>query len=123
MWRRGGVRRLSHRWRQFQIDYKGKGWVSGKSHSYKATLAHKGKTLRTYEGTWTGIGKLSKTDEVFTDATVPKIEVTVKPIEEQGEWESRLLWDKVAKGIRSGDYDNASKEKSKIEVRLPFFAV
>jgi len=97
------------------IDYKGKGWVSGKSHSYKATLAKNGKAVRSYEGTWTGIGKVAKTDEVFTDATVPKMEVTVKDIDQQGEWESRRLWSKVAQGIRSGDYENASKEKSRIE--------
>ncbi len=99
-----------------QIDYKGKGWVSGKSHSYKAVLAYHGKTVRSFEGTWTGIGKVAKSEEVFTDATVPKVEVSVKPIEQQSEWESRRLWDKVARGIRSGDYDNASKEKSSIEV-------
>jgi hypothetical protein len=64
------------------------GWVSGKAHSYKATLAHNGKTVKHYEGTWTGVGKVAKSEEVFTDSTVPKTEVSVKPIEEQGEWES-----------------------------------
>jgi hypothetical protein len=98
------------------IDYKGKGWVSGKAHSYKAVLSHNGKTVRSYEGTWTGIGKVAKSDEVFTDSTVPKDEVSVKPIEQQGEWESRRLWSKVANGIRTGDYDAASREKSRIEV-------
>lgn len=97
------------------IEYKGKGWVSGKPHSYKAIISQHGKAVRTYEGSWTGIGKVAKTDEVFTDATVPKVEVTVKPIEEQGEWESRKLWAKVANGIRTGDYDAASKEKTRIE--------
>jgi len=97
------------------IDYKGKGWVSGKAHSYKATLTHNGKSVKSYEGTWTGIGKVHKTEEVFTDSTVPKTEVSVKPIEEQGEWESRRLWSKVANGIRTGDYDAASRDKSRIE--------
>ncbi|KAJ9112671.1 hypothetical protein QFC22_006173 [Naganishia vaughanmartiniae] len=97
------------------IDYKGKGWVSGKAHSYKATLAHNGKTVRSYEGTWTAIGKVAKSDEIFTDATVPKTEVTVKPIEEQSDWESRKLWRATAQGIRSGDYDAASRDKSRIE--------
>lgn len=100
------------------IDYKGKGWVSGKAHSYKATLAHKGKTVRSYEGTWTSIGKVSKSDEIFTDATVPKTEVSVKPIEEQSEWESRRLWRATAQGIRSGDYDAASRDKSRIEASI-----
>ena len=41
--------------------------------------------------------------------------MTVKPIVEQCEWESRRLWGAVAKGIREGDFDTASKEKSQIE--------
>ena len=41
--------------------------------------------------------------------------MTVKPIAEQSEWESRRLWGAVAKGIREGDFDTASKEKSQIE--------
>lgn len=97
------------------------GWVSGKAHSFKAHLTHHGKAVRTYEGTWTGLSHISKTDQVFTDSTVPKVEVTVKPIEEQGEWESRKLWSKVAHGIRTADYDTASREKSRIEVRLAAF--
>ena len=55
---------------------------------------------------------------MFVDVTGPKEEVTVKPIEEQGEWETRKLWELVAKGIRTGDYDLASREKTKIEVSL-----
>jgi len=97
------------------IEYRGKGWVSGKPHSYKAVLSHNGTTLKTYEGSWTGIGKVRGTEQVFTDGTVPRIEVTVKPIDEQGEWESRKLWKKVADGIRTGDYDFASKDKTRIE--------
>lgn len=92
------------------------GWVSGKAHQYKAVLSHNGKTVKTFDGDWTGHGYLHKTKEVFTDATVPKIEVSVKPVEQQGEWESRRLWNKVATGIRTGDYDAASREKSRIEV-------
>jgi len=40
----------------------------------------------------------------------------VKPIEQQGNWESRRLWEKVAKGIRSGNYDAAAQDKTRIEV-------
>ena len=42
------------------------------------------------------------------------------PIEEQDEWESRKLWCLVAKGIREGDFETASREKSKIEVIISF---
>lgn len=40
----------------------------------------------------------------------------MKPIEQQGNWESRRLWEKVAKGIRSGNYDAAAQDKTRIEV-------
>ena len=53
---------------------------------------------------------------VFTDVTGPKEEVTVQPVEEQGEWESRALWLKVARGIRERDFETAAREKSHIEV-------
>jgi hypothetical protein len=52
----------------------------------------------------------------FHDVTEAKEEVTVKPIGEQDEWESRRLWCAVAKGIREGDFETASREKSCIEV-------
>jgi hypothetical protein len=35
---------------------------------------------------------------------------------EMGEFETRKLWEVVAKGIREGDFEIASKEKSRIEV-------
>ena len=63
---------------------------------------------------------MPKTGPIFLDTDAPKEEVTVKPISEQGEWESRKLWEKVAKGIRSGNYDEAAKEKTRIEVSLHF---
>ncbi|ORX36095.1 hypothetical protein BD324DRAFT_630144 [Kockovaella imperatae] len=96
------------------IDYKGKGYFSGKSHTFKATLTQDGhKNLQTYEGQWTGVSHAGK--QVFLDTSAPKEEVVVKPISEQGEWESRRLWEKVARGIRSGNYDEAAKEKTRIE--------
>lgn len=52
----------------------------------------------------------------FTDVQGAKEEVTVALVDEQDEWESRRLWRYVAKGIREGDFEAASREKSKIEV-------
>lgn len=37
---------------------------------------------------------------------------------EMGDFETRKLWAQVAKGIREGDFETASKEKSRIEVCL-----
>lgn len=103
-----------------QIEYKGKGYFSGKSHSFKAGLSPPGTLTpkHTFEGTWHQTSKDVRTGALFTDVTGPKEEVTTKEVEDQDEWESRRLWRWVAKGIRDGDFDAASKEKSKIEVRV-----
>ncbi|KAI6120336.1 hypothetical protein EDD16DRAFT_1577501 [Pisolithus croceorrhizus] len=101
-----------------QIDYKGKGYFSGKSHSFKATVtppAHLYRQPHVIEGTWHSTSRDVRTGAIFHDVTTPKEEVTVAPIGEQGEWESRRLWNVVAKGIRDGDFDTAAKDKSRIE--------
>lgn len=73
--------------------------------------------MQTYEGQWTGVSTTGGSrGSVFLDTSSPKEEVSVKPIEQQGEWESRKLWVKVAKGIRTGNYDEAAKDKTRIEV-------
>lgn len=113
------------------IDYKGKGYFSGKPHSFKAQvypplpgfkptstgdLPLPSTTAKfVAEGTWTGTSKL-KNGPPFTDVTGPKVEVQVADVESMGEFESRKLWKEVARGIRSGDFELASREKSKIEV-------
>lgn len=102
------------------IKYQGKGYFSGKSHSFKADLAPpigagSGTQACSYEGQWNTTSKDTKTGAVFTDVRGLKEEVTVRPVEEQSEWESRALWFKVAKGIREGDFDTAAREKSRIE--------
>ena len=51
------------------------------------------------------------TGAVFTDVTGPKEEVAVGPVVDQGEWESRALWLKVAKGIQEFDFETAAREE------------
>ncbi|KAI0255600.1 Oxysterol-binding protein [Lactifluus subvellereus] len=102
------------------IKYQGKGYFSGKSHTFKADLtppigAGSGFQASSFEGQWNTTSKNTRTGAVFTDVTGPKEEVTVRQVEEQGEWESRALWYKVAKGIRESDFETAAREKSRIE--------
>jgi hypothetical protein len=105
-----------------QIDYKGRGYFSGKAHSFKATVTsssggHHAKAIQTYEGQWTGTSHIGGSKgALFLDTSAPKEEVVVQPIESQSPWESRKLWEKVARGIRGGNYDEAGKEKTRIEV-------
>jgi hypothetical protein len=99
------------------IEYKGKGYFSGKVHSIKATVTPPSSTSikHTIEGQWHTTCKDSKTDVKCTDVTVPKEEVSVGLLEDMEEFESRNLWSRVANGIREGDYETASREKTKIE--------
>jgi hypothetical protein len=108
------------------IKYQGKGYFSGKSHTFKADLAPpvgsgSGFRASSFEGQWHTTSTDTRTGVVFTDVRGPKEEVTVRPVEEQGEWETRALWLKVAKGIRESDFEAAAKEKGRIEVGSIFF--
>jgi hypothetical protein len=107
------------------ISYAGKGYFSGKAHCFKAAIApasHPTQALYSIEGEWSGTSKFKGAspsggkDAQFWDANTDKIEVSVKPVEEQGDMESRKLWKKTADGIKSQNYDAASKDKTRIEV-------
>jgi len=99
------------------IEYKGKGYFSGKIHTIKALVSPPGTSSakHTVDGQWHTTTHLKAGGPTFTDVNGPKEEVTVGPVESQHEFESRNLWSKVAKGIREGDYEAASREKTKIE--------
>jgi oxysterol-binding protein-related protein 9/10/11 len=124
-------------WHPLQVEYKGKGYFSGKSHSFKATIqppSHikgspyvvEGKALfRSFHnqsihifcflGTWHTTSTVNATRETFHDVTSHSTPVQARPVSEQEPYESRKLWAVVAQGIREGDFDTASKDKSRIE--------
>ncbi|KAF8890646.1 hypothetical protein BD779DRAFT_239667 [Infundibulicybe gibba] len=104
------------------VEYKGKGYFSGKSHSFKATVTPTPGTSgqeHVVEGTWHQSSKFAKGKHGdFHDVLGAKEEVTaigMGPKGEMGEFETRKLWAAVAKGIREGDFETASKEKGRIE--------
>ncbi|ESK91627.1 oxysterol binding protein [Moniliophthora roreri MCA 2997] len=109
------------------IEYKGKGYFSGKSHSFKAIMSPApgfggaGAKEHVVEGLWHQTSKYisgPRSGKDFHDVNGPKEEVTAIGAEKDGkmgEFETRQLWKLVAKGIREGDFEMASREKSKIE--------
>ncbi|KIS68398.1 uncharacterized protein UMAG_11086 [Mycosarcoma maydis] len=103
------------------LSYTGKGYFSGKAHSFKATIGAGGNALYTVEGEWAGVSKYKGksvsggSNELFWDASTQREEVSVEAVEQQGEMESRKVWKTVAHGIRSGDFETASKDKARIE--------
>ncbi|KAF9529050.1 hypothetical protein CPB83DRAFT_853129 [Crepidotus variabilis] len=105
------------------IEFKGKGYFSGRSHSFKATSipipgqGGAGPKEVVIDGTWHESSKYTKGGSgSFHD--VHEHKEVVKPLEwteELGEYETKQLWKLVAKGIREGDFELASREKSRIE--------
>lgn len=70
------------------------------------------------EGTWHESSKFVKGGGGSFYDVVGQSKEEVKPLEwssELGEYETRRLWFLVAKGIREGDFELASREKSRIE--------
>jgi hypothetical protein len=124
-----------------KIKYDGKGYFSGKAHSFTATLSaphSASKDPVVIEGTWDGSSIFKSKyrtqygdvkGSVFyqvpfkEDGLEKKILVTACGGEDggkMGDFETRQLWGGVARGIRTGDFDLAQREKSKIEVRSLF---
>ncbi|OCK83314.1 oxysterol binding protein-like protein [Lepidopterella palustris CBS 459.81] len=106
-----------------KIDYTGKGWISGKKNSFTASLYPEGKEkepLYTVDGQWTDAftirdAKTKMVVDTFDPNVTKTTPLTVAPIEEQDEMESRRAWQKVATAISQGDMDTTSYEKSIIE--------
>ncbi|KAJ7279050.1 hypothetical protein C8J57DRAFT_1221838 [Mycena rebaudengoi] len=108
------------------VEYKGKGYFSGKSHSFKATMTPQpgmggaGTKEIVIEGLWHQTSKfVTGGSGPFHDVTPPKEEVHAVGGEDatgkMGEMETRKLWELVAKGIREGDFETASREETRIE--------
>ncbi|EEB07239.2 oxysterol binding protein [Schizosaccharomyces japonicus yFS275] len=104
-----------------KINYHGRGYFSGTKNSFKANVYKKGeKADYVVEGVWTGESKIRHKGEhdgtTFLDLRQLKpTPVTVAPIEQQGEYETRRVWRDVARALAEGDYDAASSSKTRIE--------
>ncbi|KAG1721574.1 hypothetical protein EDB19DRAFT_1835434 [Suillus lakei] len=92
--------------------------TSPENHTFKVTLtppSHIYASPHVIEGKWHTTSKESHSGVAFHDVTSPKEEITVAPLKEQGEWESRKLWYGVAKGLRKGDFESAALFNGKTE--------
>lgn len=106
------------------INYSGKGYFSGKSHTFSATIGpgpSSASPLYTIEGTWTATSnfvkpsKGGKEGQLFLNAAMERTPITVKDLAEQNEFESRKVWKDTADGIRRGDFEAASLAKTALE--------
>ncbi|KAI9786651.1 MAG: Oxysterol binding protein [Geoglossum umbratile] len=106
-----------------KISYSGKGWVSGKKNSFTATLYPEGKEkdiLYSVEGQWNDSFTIrdakSKTEiETYSPKASQTTPLTIAPLDQQDNLESRRAWHAVAEAIGKGDMEVTGTEKSKIE--------
>ncbi|KAF2645035.1 Oxysterol-binding protein [Massarina eburnea CBS 473.64] len=108
-----------------KIDYSGRGWLSGKSNTFSASLYPEDKKkepVYTVEGQWNNgftikDAKGKETLDSYDPATTKVTPLTIPEIPEQDHFESRRAWEKVANAIKAGDMDTTSTQKSIIENR------
>ncbi|KAI8968893.1 hypothetical protein BDF20DRAFT_827578 [Mycotypha africana] len=106
------------------IEYSARGWVTGAKNRFKCYVRRNGENPKNYickmEGQWSGKSTITqhgaKHSEPFLDvAQLTPAPMIVKDISEQGEMESRKIWQKVSEAIRANDSTLAGVEKSKLE--------
>lgn len=108
-----------------RIDYSGKGWVSGKKNTFSAVLYPTGKekdAIYKVDGQWNTSfqvkdAKTKAVVDTFDHKAFKTTPLTIAPVEEQDDFETRRAWKKVAEAINKGDMDLTSAEKSIIENR------
>jgi len=111
-----------------EIKFWGESVLSrAKRNSFEAKIYRKGDSKKTAiytvvgcwsEGGWTV--KDAKTGQVIEkfDLDAPEnqaIPITLLPVEEQDEWESRRAWAGVIEGLKTGNLSQVVEEKSKLE--------
>lgn len=105
------------------IEFKTKGFVSGTYDVIEGTIKEKktNKTLFEISGKWNDIIYIKKNEKgsskkVLLDVNKCKsLPPLVRPLDEQGNLESRKLWRHVLKALGKRDHDAATDEKFKIE--------
>lgn len=106
------------------IEYSSRGWISGEKNHFKCYIRKNMGNPKEYvykiEGQWSAKSTITpygtKSSSHFLDVNeVERGSINVKPVEEQGELETRRVWQKVSEAIRAGDTQTAGAEKSKIE--------
>jgi hypothetical protein len=105
------------------FEFSSKGWISGERNHFKCYIRKNSSgSSKDYvykiEGQWSNKSTItaygSKKSEPFLDVTA----LTPAPMEvkgNNGDMESRKIWEHVSEAIRQGDTNKAGVEKSKIE--------
>lgn len=103
------------------IEFKTKGYISGTYDAIQGLVRdNKGKELYEISGKWNDIMyikdlKTGKKDVFFNTHENKPLIPKIRPIDEQGKYESRRLWEKVTNALAIRDHKIATDEKFQIE--------
>lgn len=105
------------------IEFKTKGYISGTYDAIEGTIKdHQGKKYYEISGKWNDVmyikdvrDKNPKKTVLFDTHKSRLSKPTVRPLDEQGEFESRRLWKKVTDALAARDHTVATEEKFQIE--------
>ncbi|CCH62022.1 hypothetical protein TBLA_0G00750 [Henningerozyma blattae CBS 6284] len=108
---------------QADIEFKTKGFISGTYDAIEGTISdYKGKNYYQISGKWNDImyikdlrDKSAKKTVLFDCSKHKPSKPLVRPLNEQGEYESRRLWRKVTDALAVSNHVVATDEKFKIE--------
>lgn len=108
---------------EVDVEFKTKGFISGTYDAIEGVIKDKkGKEYYQISGKWNDIMYIKDLGEKHAKKTVlfdthknKPLKPKVRPLEEQGEYESRRLWKKVTDALAVRDHEVATEEKFKIE--------
>ncbi|XP_057196276.1 oxysterol-binding protein-related protein 10 isoform X2 [Triplophysa rosa] len=104
------------------VTFHTKPFYGGKVHRVTAEVKHNptGTIVCKAQGEWNGTLEFtynSGETKVIDTSKLPVIRKKIRPLERQGPYESRRLWQHVSAALKTGDIDTATEHKHQLEER------
>nr|XP_019946635.1 PREDICTED: oxysterol-binding protein-related protein 10-like isoform X1 [Paralichthys olivaceus] len=104
------------------VTFHTKPFYGGKVHRVTAEVKHNhtGNIVCKAQGEWNGILEFTYNNgenKVIDTSKLPVIKKKIRPLEKQGQYESRYLWQHVTTSLEAGNMDTATEHKHWLEER------
>ncbi|XP_051573951.1 oxysterol-binding protein-related protein 10-like isoform X2 [Myxocyprinus asiaticus] len=104
------------------VTFHTKPFYGGKVHRVTAEVKHNptGTIVCKAQGEWNGTLEFTYSSgetKVIDTSKLPVIKKKIRPLEKQGQYESRRLWQHVTVALKAGDIDTATEHKHQLEER------
>ncbi|XP_051263248.1 oxysterol-binding protein-related protein 10-like isoform X2 [Dicentrarchus labrax] len=104
------------------VTFHTKPFYGGKVHRVTAEVKHNqsGNIVCKAQGEWNGMLEFTYSNgenKVIDTSKLPIIKKKIRPLEKQGQYESRRLWQHVTASLKAGNIDTATEHKHRLEER------